>query len=895
MKNYLKHWRNKMTDWGAFKEAYDRGILPEDKKGLYEEATKRGLTTGDPVIEQKPPQTWLERTGSNLYKYITDPKKVGRLAFQTGGTIAGGIVGSAVPIYGNIAGGGLGYALGDQLADIVYGKEGKSGTGIGETIKGEVERYKKTPLVEKALATSIPPYGFVKSLIQSTPEQIGEQLIETGKKIGIGTAYSGLGTAMNVGGKALYGIESGMRELRKEGIKEAISKPMEKYALKKASEKISEAATKGPLPVTEQIEKNILASEQVEKGIPGLKFNIGQKGGDPNLLSLARQKGQEPGVGVSYANQSTMKQNESITQYIDYHIRRNGNVDDFIIQVQKVKDALERGTKTAVATGESEASKLTGRGGEEVGGKILEKLQSLRTVDAKRAEQLYKQVPDSLKIDTTSLWDKVDDLFGGFDALTQRLGATPTGTMSRIRQAMKPEEGLGSIAEKHGLDPKRIVDIRGKPVKISSELPPELTMKQIKDFRSQVGFAQRSAVASRDFELAYNLGKLKDGVNETLSVAANKGEGEGFKALKTATEFWKNEYVPKYRFSPTSKVLDISKSGEPMADALVAEKYFLPGTGRSEVVANNYKLLFGKDPEAKGLIKDYASQLLLKKARNPITGELESKNVKLWLDQYDTALRKYGLKDEFSSLQKSLGKANEAKGMEIQFNKSSLAKVLNVDPDNAINEVLMTGTGRKQSIVRLQEMVKLSEKDPTGAAKEGLRAGIGDHFKKSIQTTARDLAENRIESLAKMDKYMQSFKPAFQQSGLYTKEQIKSFENVHEAIQIIAKQQRPNPAFGGSPTFELFSRLGASGGSMVLGQYGAYMAFKSLINIAEKPVKDQINKAVARAVFDPRYADAISVLAYDIKKLPAQKALEKFNTRLGTLGLIVTTENIREE
>ncbi len=815
-----------------------------------------------------PSSSWLERTGSDLYKYITDPKKVGRLAFQTGGTIAGGVGGSAVPIYGNIAGVGLGYAAGDQLADIVYG-----------------ERLPK----EKS-------------------GKVTEQLKQTGGDILTGTAYGLMGSAMNVGGKALYGIESGIRGLRKEGIKQAISKPMEKYALKKAAEKISEATTSIPeklitglkegqklpeniiSPVSKQIEKNVLASEQVEKAIPGLKFNIGQRGGDPNLLSLAKQKGQEPGAGLSYANESTMKQNESITQYIDYHIRRNGNIDDFIVQVQRVKDALEKGTKTAVVTSESETSKLVGRGTEEVGGKILEKLQTLRTTDAKKAEQLYKQVPDSLKIDTTSLWDKVDDLFGGFDALTQRLGATPTGTMSRIRQAMKPEEGLAGVAERHGLDPGRIVDIRGKPVKIASELPPELTMKQIKDFRSQVGFSQRSAVASRDFELAYNLGKLKDGVNETLSIAASKGEGEGFKALKVATEFWKNEYIPKYRFSPTSKVLSISKSGEPMADALIAEKYFLPGTGRSEVAANNYKLLFGNDPEAKGLIKDYASQLLLRKARNPLTGELESKNVKLWVDQYDTALTKYGIKNEFSLLQKALGKASEAKGMETQFNKSSLTKTLNVDPDNAINEVLMTGTGRKQSITRLQEMVKLAGKDPTGAAKEGLRAGIGDHFKKSIQTTARDLAENRIESLAKVDKYMQSFKPAFQQSGLYTKEQIKAFENVHEAIQIIAKQQRPNPAFGGSPTFELFSRLGASGGSMVLGQYGAYMAFKSLINIAEKPVKDQINQAVARSVFDPRYADAISVLAYDIKKLPAQKALEKFNTRLGMLGFIVSKE-----
>ncbi len=42
-----------MPDWGAFKEAYDRGILPEDKKGLYEEAIKRGLTKVEPATQKR--------------------------------------------------------------------------------------------------------------------------------------------------------------------------------------------------------------------------------------------------------------------------------------------------------------------------------------------------------------------------------------------------------------------------------------------------------------------------------------------------------------------------------------------------------------------------------------------------------------------------------------------------------------------------------------------------------------------------------------------------------------------------------------------------------------------------------------------------------------------------
>jgi len=41
-----------MPDWEAYKEAYDRGVLSEEKKGLYEEAIKRKLTTGEPTTLQ---------------------------------------------------------------------------------------------------------------------------------------------------------------------------------------------------------------------------------------------------------------------------------------------------------------------------------------------------------------------------------------------------------------------------------------------------------------------------------------------------------------------------------------------------------------------------------------------------------------------------------------------------------------------------------------------------------------------------------------------------------------------------------------------------------------------------------------------------------------------------
>ena len=49
-----------MPNWEVYKEAYDRGILPEDKRGFYEEAVRRGLTTEKPILTEERPSTPIQ-------------------------------------------------------------------------------------------------------------------------------------------------------------------------------------------------------------------------------------------------------------------------------------------------------------------------------------------------------------------------------------------------------------------------------------------------------------------------------------------------------------------------------------------------------------------------------------------------------------------------------------------------------------------------------------------------------------------------------------------------------------------------------------------------------------------------------------------------------------------
>lgn len=782
------------------------------------------------VLEQA--GKWVGERAKDVGRFVSDPKKLGRLTFEIAGAGAGSALGSGTaPVLGTIAGGALGWGFGDKLADIIWGER-------------------------------LPPEKAGKP---------GPQLWQSAKDVGTGLAYEVAGKGMDIAGRGIGTAVDVLKGIRRpSGLMPWMTGKVEDLATKQAAKKIAAATSKVPAVET-QVGKNIEATQKLETDIPGLRFNVGQQTGDPNLLSLARQQSQTPGAGAALSGESVTAQNEAIREYIKHDIRggMRGNVKDFMAAVQAEQDRLAGKTVATGAAAESEATKIAGRGEQEVGAGLLEKAQQGKILGSKEAKRLYGKIPEDLKIDATPLWEKVDNLFGGFDALTQRLGATPTGPMARIREAMKPE----------------LVDATGKRMAPTIDMPAELTMKQIKDFRSQVSAAQRGALVNRDYELAYNLGQLKEGINDTLNLAAESGEGAGIEALKKATSYWRDVYIPKFRQGPTGKILGVSRTGEQVIpESSIGGQFFKSGKGAAEA-ADNFNYVFGKDPEAKGFIRDYASQSLLLFARNPATQELESKRITRWLYQHATALEKHGLKGEFGSLQKAMKMADEARGTEMAFNKTSLAKSLNVDPDRAIANALMTGTGRKQSIQRLQEMVRLAKQDKTGSAILGLKAGIGDYFQRQTLVTARDLAGNKLESLAKMDRFTEEFRPALRQSGLYSPYELKAFDNVHRAVQAIT--QRVSPGFVGSPTAEIWSRIAASGASVAAGHMGVYGAARGIFEIPGRYFREKVDEALARAVFDPRYAAAISGLVFNVKKLPAQRAAKIFTQQMVTLGLMV--------
>lgn len=796
-------------------------------KKLSEDGQTEQKTGGALLLDRL--KNYATETGNDIKDFVSNPEKVGRLGLQMAGTGVGSAVGSAIPIYGTLAGGGLGYSMANQLADILYNKQDKS--------------YSKQ--AQKAISD-----------------------------IGEGALYELGGKAMNAAGSGIYRITEGLGENK---AKKTLSGMLNQYAEKRAAEKLARMASSTP-EIADQIIKNETLSSEIESQIPGLKFNIGQRGSDPNLLSLARKESQTAGQGAERAAISVMDQERAIKNYIDSHIAGNGNIDDFLKSIETFKERLANKTSTAISNKEREALKLVGEPSEKVGSLLRDKATANLVESSKKASALYEKVPENMPVESQPLWDKVDELFGGFDALSQRLSATPTGSMGRIKEAMTPEKGL-------------ILDSKGVPYQTKTT-PEQLTMKQMKEFRTQMRVAQDAALKNGDYELAYKTGQLKKAVNESLNLTAETGNGEGVEALKNATSYYRDVHVPTFRQGATNEILSVGNQigGKRVMDSSVGSMYFKGGSIGVPEAVESFNKTFGSDPEAKKLIKDYAAQSLLSKVRNPVTQEIDQKAVYGWLNDHKEALTRYGIINDFSDFKSAVSLAEKAKSLESEFNKSSAEKMLGVPAEQAIQSVFSNGAANAQSLSRLRQLVRIAREDDTGAALKGLKSGIGDYFKESISNVSRDLSKGKIESLAKADRFIKNYIPALRSSGAYSTQELEAFNNVHSAIEIIASQQRPPSGFSGSPTYELITQALKSGANAVGGKYSKAASF-----LSDKIINSRINNVISKAVFDPEYADAITRLALSSRFGKPDKALRQFNSKIMSLGFIPESQDNTEE
>ena len=824
-------YKSKPEDWQIKvfeKNVPTWGKMSPEQRNLYrQQFWSRGEEKFDGVKKEEYPAPKEKESWAD-YMNRLDPPDYSRkhLVNKYVRPVTSGVTMAAGDIMGGPALGAIGYDLGEQTADTLSGEK---------------------------------PWGMYKpnkdNLLKGAAYSLGGRLLEP--------AFAGVGKAIG------YGQE--LWNLGREGI-----------AKRKAANLLAAERSPGA-GVQEQVAKNLDKAEEIRAA--GIPLNHAQATGDPNLLAAARAQMQDKGWGTARSAESVMGQNRALYDKVD-EIAGVGDPQDFMAQARARQEGITGRTKEAQDALERRGTQIEPENEPmEVGSRLRDTAKEGRKASAQEAEKLKAKIPDDMRLDSTPLWDQVHEMFGDYNTLVDRLESTPAGSMRRVQTQLAPKEEF----EKGGMFENGLFDANGNMTRIDKGdvLPNEITMRDLRKFQSQVTTGQRMAQARGDHELAFKFGQLDRGVNETLAGA------EGAEApLKEFQAYWRDQHVPTYRHGATGKILERDYTGQwRVADSSVGGRFFKKdsATGAAEG-AESFKRAFGNDPEAVGLVRDYAAQDLLRFARNKVTDTLEPNKIATWLYDHKETLGRFGLGDTFGDFQLAAKAAKDAMGKEAEFNATALGRLLgkNTDVNKVIGELMTSGGGSKETIFRLTDLVKIGKQDPTGAALDGLRAGIARVGRQIMEAGMKDTAGVGLPKFKAFENFYKNWRQAFEVSGLYDRAALKGWDTINDALTAISRQANPHPGFTGGPTAELLSHVTTEGISKVgtaLGMPG--LITRMGLGWLRGQGKERVEKALADAMFgDPRYAEALSNLSTAGNKVQSRDAVDKFFNKIDALDLL---------
>lgn len=277
-----------------------------------------------------------------------------RPLLETGLATAGAVIGTpATPGPGTLAGGGLGFAIGAELADHL------------DEFLGLRER-----------------------------QPLSVELTEAGKDVAKGAAFE-------AGGQSLVKVAVPVAK----AVAGAVAKiPSKASAIKEAGEIIAANTSSGPI-----IAKNIEEARVLEEAIPGLKFSRGQATGDPAIIKFERARARMPGEVAAQQAEQTAKNTAAVREFISKQKGAEG-IEDAITPLLRQQESVE---SAIAATGErlgKEAARLTeGLPATDAGKVIREELRAAEKEARRQAGELFEQVPE-FEINASRLLTKIEQL-----------------------------------------------------------------------------------------------------------------------------------------------------------------------------------------------------------------------------------------------------------------------------------------------------------------------------------------------------------------------------------------------------------------------------------------------------------------------------------------------------
>ena len=685
-----------------------------------------------------------------------------------------------------------------------------------------------------------------------------EELIQQAKDVMSGATWEGIGqVAVPIAGGVGRGIQKGYNYL---------TSPIREHGAKKAAGKQYDQLIKKAL-------ENDLFRRNTDEAIHlgeemGTTFTKGQASNAPSVVLKERALSRSVPFGGDVDVMKIAQQNKAIGDYYGKQFPGQSNIGDVIEGAKKFGDDV---TKQVKGYQDDLTGRLSQMRTERTPFQSGETLRQAKFATANRrrpvVEKLFNEVPN-VPVDITPLVEKVDDIEKFIaEHPGYRPEDVPSEAIQRIKNMIKPPAVAG-----------------GEPA------PVTIPFQQLREERNNIyKTLQRSqSNLPPNDRLLQKTNELKKAFEDSLNNIALHPPEVSQKYQK-ASDFYKKYYLP-LKQGVSREITAKNALGEYRLDAeKVPQKIFNSVTDAKQFMSTLPK------SEAKQAMKDYAAGNLIGNhvVYNPQTGDINSKAYNVWLKRNGEVLNELGIKKDFDDIYKVVTNLEVAKNTQAEFDKSNLAKMLGVNPENAIAHVF-SGTTRKNSTAAMQELVNQVKKTPEPEkALNGLRKSFADYFVKSAESNLRDITGQPIENVAKGKSFIKENLGAMQVLYKDQPEKIRALIKVQRGYEIMLRNQKSPFPGGGSPTAEhLFSQIHFKVRHRILRSIP--IIGDSYIRL-EQFGKQQADAYLMRALYDPEYAytmtNTIKDTALFDAKVKGQLMSKPAGTLIGT-GLSVLQKNI---
>lgn len=804
----------------------------------------------------------LKKTASEFYRPM----------LQGGGAAAGAVIGTgtAGPL-GGLAGGGLGYAIGEKTA------------GIADEMLG----LKK-------------------------PKPLTQQMVESGKDVATGAALEAGGAAIGTG---LVGVYQGGKWLFNKaagGLGKALT---QKGAERAAGEILIANTSNGPIYA-----RNAQEAADIERAIPGLKFSMGQRTNDPQLIKLERTQARRPGEGAQIFKEQQAANDAAIKRYYEQNFPNEQGIDDLIDSVKETQTRLTQAEQRAGKQVEDIQRGIKTETPQETGSKILDEIKGAKRPVQEVLDEMDAALPEyPMRLDNISAQltlikrepltpaerAAIEDFEqNALPSITDNGQRVTTKTAMAINRHLNSEaiaagkrgdlntKRLLNRLKHEGLQPDldavsqlaaegKIVDYRGKaidPNNIAKQVEKnlvdlaEMRSKEMYDIKAmqdeiekRINWRSMPAMRESEKDFAERLAKdyrrhfdkeppriktlnnedyvkLDQQTKELQQVLAEVAPGQDVAAaIRARNLFARKQYGERFK---TGAVKEATREGDEITGkALSIEQ--IPQRLKTPSGADDLIRAVGPD-RAKEVMQGNIAYDLLQYATNP-DGKIVTNKLLAWQAKNKPILEKYGMQNEFKGLKEAQRMADAAAASSKAFEKSVAAKLLNADPEKAV-AVALAGSNKRGAI---EGLLKTIGNDPAGT--KGLKQAFGDHVMRKIQTTAETVTGEPVVSVAQFKRLWAEYEPAIKR--LYADEpgKMAALYNMRRAYEIANRNTR-SPLGGGSDTAE--NVLTELGKTITLGNSKVAMA-KRFWDFLKQQAKSGIDKTVTRGLFDPEYADVL--------------------------------------